>query len=262
MKIVSHPSDAPVSTAANPSSAAQDSIVVVPTYNEADNLAALAHRVLAAGPFDMLIVDDNSPDGTGRIADTLARRFAPRVAVIHRPGKLGLASAYVAGFRFALEHGYAWIFEMDADFSHSPTSLAALRAALDDADVVLGSRHVPGGSSPGSNVWRRALSRAGSWYAARALGLPFADLTSGFKGFRRDAIASLDLAAIRANGYCFQIETTYRLRQAGRRIVEVPICFESRRAGRSKLDSRIIAEALLLVWQLRQQAPRPIEVSS
>jgi dolichol-phosphate mannosyltransferase len=245
-----HPAAAPVP---DRSSAGRDSLVVIPTYEEAENIGRLIPRVLAAGPFDVLVVDDNSPDGTGYIADDLASRYRPRVTVIHRPGKLGIGSAYVAGFRFALERGYERVFEMDADFSHAPGSLPALRAALEHADVVLGSRHVPGGGSPGWALWRRALSRGGSAYAACMLGLPFGDLTSGFKGFRRRALERLDLGAIQANGYCFQIEVTYRCRQAGARIVEVPIQFELRRAGHSKLSGSIVAEALLLIWRLRSQ---------
>ena len=240
----------------------RDSLVVIPTYDEAENLGRLVPRVLAAGPFDILVVDDNSPDGTGQIADELAVRYGARVAVIHRPGKLGLGSAYVTGFRFAIERGYERVFEMDADFSHAPGSLPALRAALEQADVVLGSRHVPGGCSPGWAFWRRALSRTGSWYAALVLDLPFGDLTGGFKGFRRGTLERLDLRAIQASGYGFQIEMTYRCRQAGARIVEVPIRFELRRAGRSKLNGRIVAEALVLVWRLRREGARPLEAST
>jgi len=226
----------------------------VPTYNEAGNLEVLVPRVLAAGSFDVVVVDDNSPDGTGRIADDLVARFPERVAVIHRPGKLGLGTAYVAGFGHALARGYERVFEMDADLSHDPDSLSTLRAALEDADVVLGSRHVSGGEAPGWPLWRRSLSRAGSWYASRLLGMPFHDLTSGFKGLRRRALEAVDLETIRSNGYCFQIEVTHRCYRAGLRIAEVPIVFHNRRIGRSKLDRRVVAEALVLVWQLRSRS--------
>jgi len=228
-----------------------DSLVIIPTYNEAGNLPELIPRVLAQGPFDVLVVDDNSPDGTGALAGDLAERWPSRIKVLRRPGKLGLGSAYVEGFRHALEAGYTHVFEMDADFSHDPASLPALRAALDRADVVLGSRYAPGGGTRHWPLWRQAVSRGGSRYAGLVLGLPVRDLTGGFKGFRRRALAQLDLDAIRSNGYSFQIEVTYRCHRQGLRIVEVPIVFEERRAGQSKMGWRIIAEALLLVWVLR-----------
>lgn len=232
-----------------------DSLVIIPTYNEAENLEPLVLQVLAQGPFDVLVVDDDSPDGTGVVADDLTRCFPGRVAVLHRPGKLGLGSAYIEGFRYALARRYERVFEMDADFSHDPASLPALRAALDGADVALGSRYVPGGGVRRWPVWRRALSRGGSRYAGLILGVPVHDLTGGFKGFRRGALAALDLDTIGAGGYAFQIEVTYRCYRRGLRIVELPIVFEDRRAGRSKMSPRIIAEALVLVWRLRLGRP-------
>jgi dolichol-phosphate mannosyltransferase len=228
-----------------------DNLVVVPTYNEAANLERLVSEIRQAGPFDVLIVDDHSPDGTGDLADRLADRWRGRVSVLHRSAKLGLGSAYVAGFRNALSRGYEHVFEMDADFSHDPARLPVLRAALDDADVVLGSRYVPGGGTCRWPLWRRALSQGGSLYAALVLGLPFRDLTGGFKGFRSRALAALDLEDIRSNGYAFQIEVTYRCFQHGLRIVEQPIVFSDRVLGESKMRSRIVAEALLVVWRLR-----------
>lgn len=228
-----------------------ESLVIIPTYNEAENIESLVQAVLATGRFDVLVVDDNSPDGTGDLADTLARRFPGQVHVIHRPGKRGLSTAYLMGFHFALAAGYEHIFQMDADFSHDPRRLPAMRRALEASDVVLGSRYAPGGGSRNWPLRRRLLSRAGSWYAARMLGLPFADLTGGFKGFRRLALAALDLDGIRSQGYAFQIEMTYACYQRGLRIVETPIVFEDRRAGRSKMNWRIVVEAMLLVAHMR-----------
>jgi dolichol-phosphate mannosyltransferase len=228
-----------------------DSLAIIPTYNEAGNLEPLVRQVLAVGEFDVLVVDDHSPDGTGELADELATRFPDRVKVLHRPGKQGLGSAYLHGFAYALRAGYERIFQMDADFSHDPGQLPSLRAALDQADVVLGSRYVPGGGARRWPLWRRALSQGGSAYAAMVLGLPLHDLTSGFKGFRRHALATLDFAGIHSSGYSFQIEVTYRCQQHGYRIVEVPIIFTDRQVGDSKMSGRIVTEALLMVWRLR-----------
>jgi dolichol-phosphate mannosyltransferase len=236
---------------------AKDSLVLIPTFNEAANLEQLIDAVLASGGedrFDVLVIDDNSPDGTGAIADACALVRADRVSVLHRATKLGLASAYVAGFRLALANGYEHVFEMDADMSHDPGALPTLRTALDTADVVLGSRYVAGGATLGAPLWRRALSQSGSLYARAVLGLPLRDLTGGFKGFRTPVLGNLDLYAIRSNGYAFQIEVTYRCYQQGFRIVEQPIVFGPRRAGRSKMHPRIIAEALLVVWRLRAES--------
>jgi len=227
------------------------SLVVIPTYNEAENLMALVEMVLAQGDFDVLIVDDRSPDGTGELAETLTQRFPHRVAVLHRAGKQGLGTAYRAGFSYALTRGYQHIFEMDADFSHDPSALPALRAALDDADLVLGSRYVQGGETKNWPIARRLLSQCGSLYAAWILGLPFHDLTGGFKGFSARVLQTLDLDAIRSNGYAFQIEVTYRAYQSGFRIVERPITFVDRRLGHSKMRPAIVAEAVRIVWSLR-----------
>ncbi len=229
----------------------KSSLVVIPTYNEAENLTALVEMVLAQGDFDVLIVDDNSPDGTGELAETLTQRFPHRVAVLHRAGKQGLGTAYRAGFSYALRRGYQHIFEMDADFSHDPSALPALRAALDDADLVLGSRYVHGGETKNWPIARRLLSQCGSLYAAWILGLPFHDLTGGFKGFSARVLQTLDLDAIRSNGYAFQIEVTYRAYQSGFRIVERPITFVDRRLGHSKMRPAIVAEAVRIVWSLR-----------
>lgn len=229
----------------------RENLVILPTYNEAENLPTLVPRILEQGPFDVLVVDDHSPDGTGALADELVRRFPGRVAVMHRPGKQGLASAYVQGFSYALAAGYAHIFEMDADYSHRPDALPGLREALGRADVVLGSRYAPGGGTRQWSRWRRVMSQGGSLYALLVLGLPLHDVTGGFKGFRRQVLEAIDLSSLGAQGYAFQIEMTYRCYQQGFSIVEHPILFEERHAGRSKMNWRIFTEALWLVWKLR-----------
>lgn len=232
-----------------------DNLVVVPTYNEAQNLSALVEAVLDEGDFHVLVVDDNSPDGTGAIADELEARYWPHVAVLHRSGKQGLGTAYRAGFTWALARGYRHIFEMDADFSHDPSALPMLRHALEHADVVLGSRYVAGGATRNWPVGRRLLSQMGSRYAAVILGLPFHDLTGGFKGFSARVLESVDLDGIQSNGYAFQIEMTYRAYRAGFRIVERPITFVDRRLGTSKMRTAIVTEALGIVWSLRFGRP-------
>jgi dolichol-phosphate mannosyltransferase len=232
-------------------------LVIVPTYNEAENLARLVDLVVRQGPFDILVVDDHSPDGTGELADALAKRYPNRVAVMHRAGKQGLGTAYRAGFKYALTHGYLRVFEMDADFSHDPAALPSLRAALEDADMVLGSRYAPGGATANWPVWRRFLSQGGSKYAALILGLPFRDLTGGFKGISATVLRSLDLDGVQSNGYAFQIEVTYRAYRSGFRIVERPITFVDRRLGQSKMRPAIVIEALRIVWALRlERVPR------
>ena len=236
----------------------RDNLVIVPTYNELQNLQPLVEAILgqnASTPFNLLIVDDNSPDGTGELADHLVREQPDRLSVLHREGKLGLGTAYVHGFQYALAPGYDHVFEMDADFSHNPAMLPVLRSALNEADLVLGSRYVSGGGAPGWSVWRLALSQLGSAYARSILGLPFRDLTGGFKGFRASVLAALDLNAIKSNGYAFQIEVTYRSFLNGFRIVEEPIVFGPRLNGRSKMRKGIVLEALVVVWSLRRTAP-------
>jgi dolichol-phosphate mannosyltransferase len=238
----------------------RDSLVIVPTYNEADNLERLLRAVIRQSPsrpFDVLVVDDNSPDGTGELAELLVAEWPERLAVLRRPGKLGLGSAYLDGFHHALANGYQHVFEMDADFSHDPAQLPVLRSALNHADVVLGSRYIRRGAARRWPFWRRVLSQGGSIYAGAVLGLPFQDLTSGFKAFRAAALAALDLDAIHSNGYAFQIEVTYQCFRRGFRILEHPIVFGPRSAGRSKMDARIVVEALLLVPRLRF-ASRPV----
>jgi dolichol-phosphate mannosyltransferase len=229
--------------------------LILPTFNEADNLenmvrSALPRLAEASREHRILVVDDNSPDGTGRIADRLAEEL-DEVEVLHRPGKQGLGRAYLAGFARALECGAELLMEMDSDFSHDPADLPRLIRAADEADLVLGSRYVPGGGVERWGLVRRALSRGGSLYAQVLLGLPVRDLTGGFKCFRRTVLERLDLGGIAADGYGFQIEVTYRAVQAGFRVVEVPIVFRDRRVGQSKMSARIALEAVWKVPALR-----------
>ncbi|GAC1343502.1 MAG: hypothetical protein NVSMB23_17420 [Myxococcales bacterium] len=226
-------------------------LVVLPTYNERENLEAIVPAILAAAPeLDVLVVDDNSPDGTGGLADALAAG-EPRVRVLHRPRKEGLGRAYLHGFSVALEAGYGRILEMDADFSHAPDRLPALLAAARDADVVLGSRYVEGGGTVNWGVGRKVLSRGGSLYARSILGLQVRDLTGGFKCFRRGVLEALDLATVQSTGYAFQIELTYRAVRRGFKVVEVPITFADRRVGKSKMSRKIVLEAFWKVWRIR-----------
>jgi dolichol-phosphate mannosyltransferase len=205
-------------------------------------------------------VDDNSPDGTGALADALARD-EPRIHVLHRSGKLGLGTAYVTGFAFALEREYTAAFEMDADFSHDPADLPRLLGAIDTADVAIGSRWTRGGGIENWSPLRVLISRGGSLYAKNILGLGVQDLTSGFKCFRRSALQALDLGALRSNGYAFQVEVNYACACAGLRLAEVPIIFRDRTRGTSKMSWRIVAEAARVVLQLRfGYAPLPLRV--
>ena len=235
-------------------------VVVVPTYNERANLPSLAAKVLALGPaYRLIVVDDASPDGTGALADELAAAHPDRIVAIHRPAKRGIGPAYVDGFRAALAAGAAFVAQMDADHSHDPNALPGLVAAARGADLVLGSRYAPGGRTEGWPLRRRALSRLGGTYARLVLGVPVADLTSGFKVWRRPTLAALEpmLGAVRADGYGFQIETTYRVLRAGGRVVELPIVFADRVAGASKLSRRVVLEAAVVVWRLRFERARP-----
>jgi dolichol-phosphate mannosyltransferase len=229
--------------------------LILPTYNEAVNIEPFVRAVLgelaaAAPEHRILIVDDNSPDGTGRIADALAAEL-DAVEVLHRPAKEGLGVAYIAGFRHALERGAGLLLEMDSDFSHSPADVPRLIEAASDADLVLGSRYAPGGAVSDWGLVRRAISRGGSWYARLVLGVGVRDLTGGFKCFRRSALERLDLDSVHAQGYGFQIELTYRAIRAGLRVEEIPIVFRERQAGRSKMTARIAAEAVWKVPALR-----------
>lgn len=233
-------------------------LVVVPTYNEADNLETLVRAVLdqGPGPFGVLVVDDGSPDGTGQIAHRLATSNPGRVSVLHRAGKDGLGSAYRAGFQYALASGAERIYQMDADLSHDPSVLPGLRAALmSGQDLAIGSRYVAGGGVMGWPWWRQLLSRGGSLYAATILGLTPKDLTGGFKGWRRGLLETIRSEETRSNGYAFQIETTYRASIVGARIIEVPITFSDREHGSSKMGWPIILEAVRVVPGLRLRRP-------
>jgi dolichol-phosphate mannosyltransferase len=226
--------------------------VVLPTYNEAENIEAFVAAVREKLPASarVLIVDDSSPDGTGEIADRLAAA-EEAVEVLHRPCKEGLGPAYIAGFRRALAGGAGLVLEMDSDFSHDPAYLPRLLEAAERADLVIGSRYVPGGGVGDWGALRRAISRSGSTYARLVLGVGVHDLTGGFKCFRREVLEALDLDAVSARGYAFQVELTYRTIQRGFRVAEVPIFFRDRRAGTSKMDRAIVAEAVWRVPALR-----------
>jgi dolichol-phosphate mannosyltransferase len=227
-------------------------LIVVPTYNEAENVGEIAPRLLAAAPgIELLFVDDNSPDGTGAILDTLAAAD-PRVHVMHRAGKLGLGTAYRDGFAWGMERGFAFLIEMDADGSHDPRHLPEMLArAHDGADVVVGSRYVDGGGTVNWGFGRKLISRGGSLYARSVLGVAVRDVTAGFMCWRKTALEAIDLATITSNGYSFQIEMKYRALQRGLRLVEIPIVFVDRRVGQSKMSRAIFIEALLKVWKLR-----------
>jgi dolichol-phosphate mannosyltransferase len=231
-------------------------LVIVPTYNERDNLPEIVAAVHEHLPeADLLVVDDNSPDGTGALADELAARDG-KVHVLHRAGKQGLGTAYVAGFKWALDRrsgrDYQFLFEMDCDFSHDPKYLPLMLArARDGADLVLGSRYVDGGGTVNWGPMRKMISRGGSFYARTILGIGVRDVTGGFKCFRRATLEKLDLDSVSAQGYGFQIEMTYRTIKHGMRVEEIPIVFVDRRVGQSKMSKKIFLEALTLVWKLR-----------
>jgi len=224
--------------------------IVIPTYDERENLRPMAEAVLDRVPdATLLVVDDGSPDGTGDVADEIARRDA-RVRVIHRERKLGLGSAYREGFARALDDGAEVIVQMDCDFSHDPAAVPALIAALETSDLVLGSRYCRGGGTRNWGFGRRVLSRGGSLYARLWLGVPVNDLTGGFKAWRADLLRTIGLHRIRSEGYGFQVEMSYRAYQAGARIREVPILFEDRRVGQSKMSGSIFREAVIMVPRL------------
>jgi dolichol-phosphate mannosyltransferase len=229
-------------------------LVVVPTYNERVNLPLVVPAILHQDPrFEVLVVDDNSPDGTGQLADELAAS-TPRVHVMHRAGKSGLGKAYVAGFQWALERNYDLIFEMDADFSHDPKFLGDLVRAINEADVVIGSRYRTGVNVINWPISRLLLSIGANQYARWITGLPLADSTGGFKCFRREVLQSIDLDKVRSNGYSFQIEMSFRAWKKGFRLKEIPIVFTDRVEGQSKMNKRIMREAIWMVWWLRLQS--------
>jgi dolichol-phosphate mannosyltransferase len=226
-------------------------LIIVPTYNERENLPLIVAAIFEAQPeVHILVVDDGSPDGTGDLADGIAEGNE-RVHVMHRQGKLGLGTAYIAGFKWALARDYEYIFEMDADFSHQPKYLAHFLAAAQEADLVLGTRYVKGGGTEGWTKSRELISRGGNLYARLVLWLPFHDLTGGFKCFRRRVLEAIDLDAVKSAGYAFQIELTYRAVKAGFKIAEVPIIFPDRTRGESKMSGDIVREAMVNVVKLR-----------
>lgn len=229
-------------------------LVIIPTYNEAMNLPQIAPAILMEDPrIEILVVDDNSPDGTGRLADEMGAR-EPRIHCLHREAKQGLGKAYIAGFRWALERGFDLVFEMDADFSHDPAFLPKFLAAAADADLVLGSRYKTGVNVINWPVSRLMLSLGANAYARWITGLPLSDSTGGFKCFRREVLAAIDLDSVRSGGYAFQIEMSFRAWKKGFRIVEVPIIFHDRVEGQSKMNKKIVREAVWMVWWLRLQA--------
>ncbi len=226
-------------------------LIIITTYNESENLPLLLDAIFELQPeVQILVVDDNSPDGTGEIADGLAADDE-RVHVLHREGQQGLGTAYIAGFRWALERDYQRVFEMDADFSHQPKYLKDFLKASEQADLVLGCRYIKGGGTEGWGPLRQLISRGGNLYARAVLWLPFHDLTGGFKCFRREVLESINLDTIRSTGYAFQIELSYRAHKRGFTIAEVPIVFPDRTRGESKMSGSIVHEAMLNVIKLR-----------
>ena len=233
-------------------------LVIIPTYNEADNLPVIVSRLRSAVPgADVLVADDNSPDGTGDIADGLAAADA-QIHVLHRAGKEGLGKAYLAGFAWALDHGYDVVVEMDADGSHQPEELPRLLDALEHADLVLGSRWVPGGAVVNWPSSRKALSKGGSLYTRLALGIRTRDATGGYRAFRAQTLRDLDLGSVESNGYCFQVDLLWRALQRGKVVREVPITFVERTSGQSKMSRKIVAEALwrVTVWGVDDKVTR------
>lgn len=224
-------------------------LIVIPTYNERENITDILGDILRAAPHaDVLVIDDNSPDGTGRLADELAAD-EPRIHVLHRPGKLGLGTAYIAGFRYAIARGYDLVFEMDADYSHDPSYLPSFFTAIENADLVIGSRYVRGGGTPNWSALRKFISGGGNVFARAVLGIPIHDCTAGFRCYRTAALRTLDLERIHTQGYAFQVEMAYLFWKRGFRVREVPIIFVDRRVGKSKMSRSIFIEGF--VWVVR-----------
>jgi dolichol-phosphate mannosyltransferase len=233
-------------------------LIVIPTYNERENIARLIEEVQDQAPgADVLIIDDNSPDGTGQLIDSLAATN-PRLRALHRPGKLGLGTAYVLGFRYAIEQGYDLVFEMDADYSHDPRYLPSFLAAAESADLVIGSRYVPGGDTPDWSALRKFISGGGNIFARAVLRIPVKDCTSGYRCYRTAALRTLNLDAIRAQGYAFQVEMAYNFWKSGYRVREVPIVFVDRRVGKSKMSRKIFVEAFFWVVRTRFTGDRAV----
>ncbi len=226
-------------------------LIIIPTYNECENLPALLEAIFSYTPqTDILIVDDNSPDGTGELADEIALTDK-RVHTIHRAGKLGLGTAYVAGFKYAIVHDYDAAFEMDADFSHDPQYLPNFLAAIEHADLVIGSRYIPGGATPNWSIIRRLISGGGNIFARLVLGMSIHDCTAGYRCYRREVLERIDLESVESQGYGFQVELAYRVMKQGFRIVETPIVFMDRRVGKSKMSRKIVLEAFTYVLRAR-----------
>jgi dolichol-phosphate mannosyltransferase len=238
-------------------------LIIIPTYNEYDNVRPLLEQIFTYAPAsDILIVDDNSPDGTGQLADEIAAQNR-QVHVMHRAGKLGLGTAYIAGFKYAVEQYYDAAFEMDADFSHDPRYLPDFLSAIEAADLVIGSRYVEGGGTPNWSLLRRFISGGGNIFARFMLGIPVRDCTAGFRCYRREVLESLDLESIESQGYAFQVELAYRVYKRGFKIVETPIIFQDRRVGKSKMSRAIFLEGF--TWVIRERfgkAPRAHKVAS
>lgn len=230
--------------------------IVIPTYNEAGNLPGVVTSLLSSQihSLSIIVVDDNSPDGTGQIGEDLAQEIPDQIKVIHRERKLGLGSAYIEGFELALNGGAQYIAQMDADFSHPPEMLPVLLDALRDSDLAIGSRYISGGSvDVGWPYWRKALSSFGNLYARSILNMPVSDLTSGFKMWRRETLLGIPLEAVKSNGYSFQIEMNYLAHRLGYSIMEVPFYFPERKIGESKMSLNIQLEAAIRVWQIRSE---------
>jgi len=226
-------------------------LIIIPTYNELENLRPLLQEIFLYAPeTDVLIVDDNSPDGTGKLADEIHNEN-PQVHVLHRAGKLGLGTAYIAGFKYAVAHDYDAAFEMDADFSHDPRYLPDFLKAIERADLVIGSRYIPGGGTPNWSFLRRFISGGGNIFARFMLGIPVQDCTAGFRCYRRQVLESIDLDTIQSQGYAFQVEMAYRVMRQGFKIVETPIVFMDRRIGKSKMSRKIVIEAFIYVLRAR-----------
>jgi len=233
-------------------------LIIIPTYNEYENLPSLLDTLFSYAPeSDVLIVDDNSPDGTGQLADQIHEKDA-RVHVLHRAGKLGLGTAYVAGFKYAIGHSYDVAFEMDADFSHDPQYLPGFLTAIEGADLVIGSRYVQGGDTPNWSFLRRCISGCGNIFARFMLGIPVHDCTAGYRCYRREVLESIDLDTVQSQGYAFQVEMAYRVLRQSFKIVEIPIVFMDRRVGQSKMSRKIVIEAFTYVLRARfGQVPMP-----
>ncbi len=226
-------------------------LLIIPTYNEVENLPPLLNEIFKYAPeTDILIVDDNSPDGTGELVDKISEENTS-VHVLHRAGKLGLGTAYIAGFKYAIAHDYDAAFEMDADFSHDPRYLPDFLRAIEDADLVIGSRYIRGGGTPSWSLIRRFISGGGNIFARFMLGIPVHDCTAGYRCYRRRVLETIDLDTIQSQGYAFQIEMVYRTRQHGFKIVETPIIFKDRRVGKSKMSRKIVIEGFTYVIRTR-----------